>query len=270
MTNRDRDNGLRRAGTGPQARMRVSALASIAVLATAIAGCGSSSTTTTNSADSDAVTVTVTSPTSGTVINADNVTVRGTVTPTNAVVQIQGQPVAVGNGVFTGTATLHAGKTTIDVIGSAPGHTPDSASITITRQSSAPPAPKTSTATRTVVVPAPAHAQPTASSSSTGEAFYAPSGNVTCSLQSESAECSVASIDMTFVLPSGGDSAYTVGGLTVPRGEGSEAPFDTERTDGEIVCSIPAANVPAGITCRNTTTGHGFEASRVPARQRVY
>lgn len=108
------------------------------------------------------------------------------------------------------------------------------------------------------------------SSPSASEAFYAPSGNVTCSLQSESAECSVASVDMTFVLPQGGGSAYTIGGLSVPRGEGSEAPFDTERTDGEIVCSIPPENVPAGITCRNTTTGHGFEASRVYSRQKVY
>lgn len=236
-----------------------------------LAGCGSTTTTTTNSADSDAVGVVVTSPTSGSVIAANNVVIRGTVTPSNAVVQIQGQPAAVGNGVFTGTATLHPGKTTIDVIGSAPGHTPDATSITITQQSSSGSStPTTNTVTRTVVVPAPEHKQPAASSSSTGEAFYAPSGNVTCSLQSESAECSVASIDMTFVLPSGGDSAYTVGGLSVPRGEGSEAPFDTERTDGEIVCSIPAENVPAGITCRNTVTGHGFEASRVAARQRVY
>jgi hypothetical protein len=248
--------------------MRLFALGVMAVLAAAIAGCGST-TTTTNSADSNAVNVVVTSPTSGTVIAANNVTVRGTVTPTNAVVQIQGQPVAVGNGVFTGTAMLHAGKTTIDVIGSAPGHTPDSTSITITQQSSAPP-PKTNTVVRTVVVPAPEHAQPAASSSSASEGFYAPSGNVTCSLHSESAECSVASNDMTFVLPQGGGSAYTIGGLSVSRGEGSEAPFDTERSDGEIICNIPAENVPAGITCRNTATGHGFEASKVYSRQKVY
>jgi hypothetical protein len=35
---------------------------------------------------------------------------------------------------FTGTATLHGGKTTIDVIGSAPGATPGSTSIVIARQ----------------------------------------------------------------------------------------------------------------------------------------
>jgi hypothetical protein len=249
--------------------LRALAIGAIAVLAVVVAGCGSTTTTSTNGADSDVVTVVVTSPTSGSVIAANNVTVRGTVTPTSAVVQIQGQRAAVGNGVFTGIAALRAGKTTIDVIGSAPGATPDSTSITITRQPSASPARKTNTVTRTVVVPAPEHSQPSPSSSER-EAFYAPSGNVTCWLQNESAECSVASADMTFVLPAGSGSAYTVSGLSVPRGEGSEAPFDTQRSVGVIVCEIPAENVPAGITCRDTATGHGFEASRVAARQRVY
>ena len=81
------------------------------------------------------VMVAVTAPTSNAVIASDHVTVRGTVTPGNATVQIQGQPAAVGNGVFTGAATLHGGKTTIDVIGSAPGATPGSARIVIARQS---------------------------------------------------------------------------------------------------------------------------------------
>jgi hypothetical protein len=62
--------------------------------------------------------------------------VRGTVSPANATVQVQGQPAAVGNGIFTGTATLHGGKTTIDVIGSAPGDTPDSTTVMVARQSS--------------------------------------------------------------------------------------------------------------------------------------
>jgi Glucodextranase, domain B len=87
----------------------------------------------------NAVTVAVTAPTSNSVIAADQVTVRGTVSPANATVQVQGQPAAVGNGVFTGTATLHGGKTTIDVIGSAPRETPGSTSIVVARQSSAGP-----------------------------------------------------------------------------------------------------------------------------------
>src|ERR1700683_973332 len=108
----------------------------IAVLGRALAGCGSTPSTTTSTVGSGAVSVVVISPTSGSVIAASNVTVRGTVSPTDATVQIQGQPAAVGNGVFTGTASLHAGKTTIDVIGSAPGETPGSTSITVTQQSS--------------------------------------------------------------------------------------------------------------------------------------
>jgi len=100
-----------------------------------LAGCGSS-TTSTSTITSGVVSVVVTSPTSGSVIAGTSVVVRGTVSPTNATVQIQGQPAAVGNGVFTGTATLHAGKTTVDVIGSAPGATPGSTSVVIVQQSS--------------------------------------------------------------------------------------------------------------------------------------
>ena len=109
--------------------------AAIALLALAVSGCGSTTTTTTSAENASAVTVALTSPSSGSVIAADQVIVRGTVSPANAVVQVQGEPAAVGNGVFTGTATLHGGKTTIDVIGSAPGATPDSTSIMVARQS---------------------------------------------------------------------------------------------------------------------------------------
>jgi hypothetical protein len=115
-------------------------LGSVAVAA-GVVGCGSSTTTTTTSVTATGgVVVTVTSPTSGSVIGADSVTIRGTVTPLNAVVQIQGQAAAVGNGVFTGPATLHAGKTTISIVGSAPNETPDATSIVVYRQGGASPA----------------------------------------------------------------------------------------------------------------------------------
>ncbi|HTZ88576.1 MAG TPA: hypothetical protein VMB05_18080 [Solirubrobacteraceae bacterium] len=84
-----------------------------------------------------AVSVAVTAPTSDSVIAADKVTVRGTVSPANAVVQVQGHTAAVGNGVFTGTASLHGGKTTIDVIASAPGRAPGSTRIVVARQPNA-------------------------------------------------------------------------------------------------------------------------------------
>jgi Glucodextranase, domain B len=128
--------GSRHAGTwGLPRRMRIFALGVMAALAATASGCGSTTSTTTSTVGAGAVSVIVTSPTSGSVIAASNVTIRGTVNPTNATVQIQGQPAAVGNGVFTGSAALHSGKTTIDVIGSAPGMTPGSTSLTITQQS---------------------------------------------------------------------------------------------------------------------------------------
>ncbi len=144
MTDHAGQPNLRTSGTvsrmGDAGKIPVAArawtVAIIATLGLAVAGCGSTTSTTTSTVGSGAVSVVVVAPTSGSVIAASNVTVRGTVDPANATVQIQGEPAAVGNGVFTGTATLHPGKTTIDVIGSAPGMTPGSTSLTITQQSS--------------------------------------------------------------------------------------------------------------------------------------
>ncbi|HWX43895.1 MAG TPA: hypothetical protein VNY52_01065 [Solirubrobacteraceae bacterium] len=89
-----------------------------------LAACGG--TTTTTMTTGGEVSVVVTSPTSGSVIAENSVTVRGTVSPPAATVQVQGHLAAVGNGVFTAAAELHGGRTTIDVIGSAPGDVPGS------------------------------------------------------------------------------------------------------------------------------------------------
>lgn len=115
--------------------MRLAVTVGVVSLALVVSACGSTSTTT-NTVGSGVVTVAVTSPTSGTVIAGSSVTIRGTVTPTDASVLVQGKPAAVGNGVFTAEATLHGGKTTIDVIGSAPAATPGSTSVSVTQQSS--------------------------------------------------------------------------------------------------------------------------------------
>jgi hypothetical protein len=96
-------------------------------------GCGSTTTSTVERGASAATTLAVTSPSRGSVLSSDQVTVRGTVTPADAAVEVQGQPAAVGNGVFTGTATVHGGKTTIDVIASAPDTAPASTSVVVTR-----------------------------------------------------------------------------------------------------------------------------------------
>jgi hypothetical protein len=100
--------------------------------------------------------------------------------------------------------------------------------------------------------------------------FYAPTENISCSLHAESAQCSVVSANLTFIIPPGGGPAYTTPGLSVPPGDGAEAPYGTERSNGAIVCDIPPEKVAAGVTCRDIRSGHGFEASRVAARQAVY
>lgn len=104
-------------------------------VAAAILGCGGSTTTTTQAKGGE-VSVVVTSPTSGSVIAGSSVTVRGTVSPPTATVQVQGRPAAVGNGVFTAAAELHHGNTTVDVIGSATGDVPGSTSVVVVQQGS--------------------------------------------------------------------------------------------------------------------------------------
>ena len=116
----------------------LSGVATGALLAFVVAGCGSSSTTTatTGAASSGgAVQVHVTAPSDGSVIDADHVAVRGTVNPPNATVQILGQTAQVGNGIFTGSTSLHGGKNTIDIVASAPGSAPGSTTLTISRLS---------------------------------------------------------------------------------------------------------------------------------------
>ena len=79
------------------------------------------------------VDISLLTPRGGSRINAAEVTVRGTVSPANAVVLIQGRPAAVSNGVFVGTARVHRGRTRIDVIASARDATPASATVNVTR-----------------------------------------------------------------------------------------------------------------------------------------
>jgi hypothetical protein len=136
------------------------------LLVASLVACGSTTTTTTTSGGE--VSVVVTSPTSNSVIAGNSVTVRGTVSPPTASVQVQGKPAAVGNGIFTAAAELHGGKTTIDVIGSAAGETPGSTSVVVVQQtngnSSGGSGSKTSTSGATPNV---AHEQPGQSNNQT-------------------------------------------------------------------------------------------------------
>jgi hypothetical protein len=134
----DESSNLAQARTDAGVRSRLRQCGVVATIIVCIgallgSGCGSTTTTTTQRQASAAAALEISSPTAGSVLSADRVTVRGTVVPAGAAVDVQGHPAAVGNGFFTGTATLHGGKTTIDVIASAPGAAPASASVVVSR-----------------------------------------------------------------------------------------------------------------------------------------
>ncbi len=104
-----------------------------------VAGCGSGDTkpTTTSSANSNGpVSITVTSPTNGSVVGAESVTVHGTVTPATAKVEIDGHSAAAGNGAFACVASLHPGQNTLNIITSAPGQAPGTTTLVLIRQTS--------------------------------------------------------------------------------------------------------------------------------------
>jgi hypothetical protein len=97
--------------------------------------------------------------------------------------------------------------------------------------------------------------------------FHVGAGNVACLVDAAGAACAVASLGETFVLPSSG-SAFLEPGLRLGRGAGERVSYGTSVSVGAVSCEIPPENVARGITC--TAGSHGFEASCVPARQKVY
>ena len=158
------------------------AVVAIPALALASTGCGTTAAETPQpiAAAPKLVRVSLLSPSAGTVTSAGRVTVRGTVTPANAVVLVQGRPAAVGNGMFTATATVHRGRTTIDVIGTAGGATPGSTRVAISRPRRKPrPAPSVTVAT-TVVPAAPVVPAASLSSSATCGDGLSVGPNTTC------------------------------------------------------------------------------------------
>ncbi len=124
----------------------------------------------------------------------------------------------------------------------------------------------TSVATLTVI----SDSSATQSVSQSAVMFHSPSNNIACSLQGDGATCTVASLGLSFVLPLGGGGAYTLESSSVTQGAGDTAPYGTTVSNGPVTCTVPAQNSPQGITCDDTNSGHGFQASRVAARQQVY
>ena len=100
--------------------------------------CGGSDESAETAPTPSSVTVQIAAPADGSSMRANRVTVRGTVTPPDATVQIVGQKAQVGNGVFTASVPLRPGSNTIDVVASAPGAAPASKTITVARAESGP------------------------------------------------------------------------------------------------------------------------------------
>ncbi len=115
--------------------MLVAAASLVSFMLTA---CGGSK----SAADNASVELQVIAPADGSTVRADRVAVRGTVSPEDATVQIQGRSVQVGNGVFAGSVPLHRGANTVDVVASAAGSAPATATITVNRPGPRPARPK--------------------------------------------------------------------------------------------------------------------------------
>ena len=128
---------LLRAGLGSATMSVLGSRAALVLVVTGLllglSSCGSNSTKST--AGGSIAKVQITAPADGSVVRSDRVTIRGTVTPPDATVQIVGQSAQVGNGVFTGSVALKPGSNTIDVTASAPGATPATTTITLKRPS---------------------------------------------------------------------------------------------------------------------------------------
>lgn len=99
--------------------------------------------------------------------------------------------------------------------------------------------------------------------------FHAPSGNVSCEVLSDGAICTVGSISTTFSF-SEGQPARIESGASLPENAGELAPYGSTVGAGAIVCTVPQSSEPHGIICTDSESGHGFEASRIGARQHAY
>jgi hypothetical protein len=105
-------------------------------------------------------------------------------------------------------------------------------------------------------------------SSSGSKSFHAPSGNVSCQLDSTSATCAVASIGKTFTFDGGPASIEE--GATLPRSYGPELAYGSSVSVGGVSCSVPLESEAKGIVCIDASTNHGFEASSVTERQKSF
>jgi hypothetical protein len=106
-------------------------------------------------------------------------------------------------------------------------------------------------------------------SSGLGRSFHAPSGNVSCEIVTDGASCTVESVGETFVLEAGAPGRIE-SGAALPRDLGELVDYGNTVSAGSITCEVPPSDVPRGISCSDSASGHGFEASRVSSRQSAY
>jgi hypothetical protein len=99
--------------------------------------------------------------------------------------------------------------------------------------------------------------------------FHVPSGNVACEILSDGALCSVDSIAETFSFSEGGEGSVN-SGVALPPDSGEPVGYGESIAAGPVICTIPPSDSPHGVVCADSDSGHGFEASRVLARQRTY
>jgi hypothetical protein len=96
-------------------------------------GCASDEPASTTAA-APKIEIQINAPENGITTRAARITIRGTVAPPDAQVQILGRSAQVGNGVFVGSVALHRGENTIDVVASAAGAAPATHVITVHRR----------------------------------------------------------------------------------------------------------------------------------------
>jgi hypothetical protein len=99
--------------------------------------------------------------------------------------------------------------------------------------------------------------------------FHVESGNVSSQVSADGAICTVEPIAQTFSF-SGGGAAGTESAAVLPLNLGEVVPYGSTVAVGSVSCEIPPTNVARGIVSSDADTGHGFEASRVASRQKVY
>lgn len=99
--------------------------------------------------------------------------------------------------------------------------------------------------------------------------FHVASGNVSCQVRADGASCTVEPIQETFAF-SGGEAAWTEPAAELPVDLGELVPYGSTVVVGTVSCEVPPSDVARGVTCADSASGHGFEASRVAARQKAY